>query len=163
MKKSIFTEKDNSFLINIGFYAWKLSEFHCKSSARSSGRHSTSTKTRFEKITTVSKKHVSFINMGLRVERKNFYFWQYFVRTVVKILFCVSRSLICFFLNSFYPLILFEIRARIAETFYAKLWARLLNLHSTSLDKQSEEKPTFGKNIVLHTFLWLGERGKYFD
>ena len=56
------------------------------------------------------------------------------------------------FLSSYF----FEIRARIVETCCAKNLARVLKLHSTSIDKQSEEKPNFRTNIVLHTFLWLG-------
>ena len=47
------------------------------------------------------KKHVSIIIMGFRVERKKFDFWQYFVRTVVKILMWVSRTTIWFFLEQF--------------------------------------------------------------
>ena len=56
------------------------------------------------------------------------------------------------FLSSYF----FEIRARIVETCCAKNLARVLKLHSTSIDKQSEEKPNFRTNMVLHTFLWLG-------
>ena len=47
-----------------------LSDFSWKSAARSSGLHSTCTRARFEKMTIVSRKHVSLIVMGLRVERK---------------------------------------------------------------------------------------------
>ena len=61
------------------------------------------------------------------------------------------------FLNNFYPPILFEVRAWIVDTFYAKHLARLLKLHSTSIDKQCEEKPSFRKKIVLHIFSWLVE------
>ena len=98
--------------------------------------------------------------MGLRVERKKFDFWQCFVRTVDKTLFWISRTTIYFFGTFFILPSFFEIRARIVETCYAKFLARLLKLHSTSIDKQSEEKTTFRKNIVLHTFLWLGEEKK---
>ena len=87
-------------------------------------------------------------------------FWQFFVRTVVKNLFWVSRTTIWFFLNNFYLPIFFEIRARIVETFYAKYLARLLKLNSTSNDKQTEEKPSFRKKIVLHISSWLGEENK---
>ena len=76
-------------------------------------------------------------------------------------IFWVSRAKIWVFLNNFYPLILFEIRAGIVETFYAKILAHLLKLPSTSTDKQSEEKPSFRKNLVLHIFSWLG--GEKFD
>ena len=62
-----------------------------------------------------------------------------------------------FFWNNFYPPILFEVRARIVETFYAKYFARLLKLHSTSIDKQSEENPSFRKKLVLHIFSRLRE------
>ena len=78
-----------------------LSDFWWESAARSSGLHSTRTRAHFEKITIVSKKHVSFIIMGLRVERKKFDFWQFFVRTVVKILMWVSRTTIWFFSEQF--------------------------------------------------------------
>ena len=84
-------------------------------------------------------------------------FWKNFVRTVVKILFWFSRTIIWVFLNNFYPRILFEIRARIVETFYAIYLARLLKLQTTSIDKQSEETPSFRKKIVLRIFSWLGE------
>ena len=47
-----------------------LSDFSWESAARSSGLHSTCTRAHFEKMTIVSRKHVSFIVMGLRVERK---------------------------------------------------------------------------------------------
>ena len=49
-----------------------LSDFWWESAARSSGLHSTCTRARFEKKTIVSRKHVSFIVMGLKVERKKF-------------------------------------------------------------------------------------------
>ena len=84
-------------------------------------------------------------------------FWKNFVRTVVKIFFWISRTIIWVFLNNFYPRILFEIRARIVETFYAKYVARLLKLNSTSNDKQSEEEPSLRKKLVLHISSWFGE------
>ena len=84
-------------------------------------------------------------------------FWKNFVRTVVKILFWISRTIIWVFLNNFYPRILSEIRARIVETFYAIYLARLLKLQTTSIDKQSEETPSFRKKIVLRIFSRLGE------
>ena len=84
-------------------------------------------------------------------------FWKNFVRTVVKILFWISRTIVGVFLNNFYPRILFEIRARIVENFYAKYVARLLKLNSTSNDKQSEEEPSLRKKIVLHISSWFGE------
>ena len=133
-----------------------LSDFWWKNSARSPGLHFSYTRARFEKITIVSKKLVFFIIMGLRVERKKIWLLTIFCPHCCRNLFWVSRTTIWFFLNNFYHLILFEIRARIFETFYAKYLARLLKLHSTSIDKQSEEKPSFRKNIVLQIFSWLG-------
>ena len=111
----------------------------------------------FWKITIVSEKTCFFLSIwDLDWRGKKFDFWRFFVQTVVETLFWVSSAKIWFFLNNFYPLILFEIRARIVETFYAKILAHLLKLPSTSTDKQSEEKPSFRKNLVLHIFSWLG-------
>ena len=134
-----------------------LSYIWWESAARSSGLHSTCTRARFEKITIVSRKHVSCIIMGLRVERKKIWLLTIFCPHCCQnfILSLQNNNLI--FLNNFYLPVLFEIQARIVEIFYAKYSARLLKLNSTSNDKQSEEKPSFRKKIVLHNSSWFVE------
>ena len=95
----------------------KMSDFWWKISARSPGLHFSYTRARFEKITIVSKELVFLSLWDLEWRVKKFDFWQYSVRTVFETLFWVSRAKIWFFLNNFHPLILFEIRAGIVETF----------------------------------------------
>ena len=134
-----------------------LSDFWWESAARSLGLHSTCTRARFEKITVVSEKYVSFIIMGLGEERKKIWLSTIFCPHCCQnfILSLQNNNLI--FFNNFYPIIFFQIRARIVETFYAIYLARLLKLQTTSIDKQSEETPSSRKKIVLRIFSWLGE------
>ena len=69
-QKIVFRLQSVTIFNNIWVLHKFLSEFWWESAARSSGLHSTCTRPRFEKITIVSKKYVSFIIMGLTVERK---------------------------------------------------------------------------------------------
>ena len=99
-----------------------LTGYWWENAARSSGLHSTCTRARFEKITFVSKKHVSFIIMGLRVERKKFDFRQFFVRIVVETLFWVSRTTIWFFLIIFYHLMFLRSEQELMRHFRQEFW-----------------------------------------
>ena len=139
-----------------------MSDFWWESAARLSGLHSTHTRARFEKITFFSKNIFRLSLWDLEWRGKKFDFWQYFVRTVVKISMWVSRTTIWFFLEHFLSSYPFWGPSKNCWDFLRKIFSTFVET-AFYVYRQTIWRETIFWKEWSFSYLFMTYRGKQFD